>query len=172
MTTGHVFITRLNSALYNLQMVIMKIPQTPEDAPRLFAEAWNAKNAKALAQLFAEDAEFVNVVGLWWHNRADIERAHEYGLRTFFRASTLSTQHIEVRQINQDVAIIHVRWNLTGQLGKGGEALDDRFTIMMLVTQRQKDGWSVVAAHNTDVVPGKETFVAKNEILDAVDYRN
>lgn len=149
----------------------MALARSPEDIPRLFAEAWNAGNASALASLFAEDADFVNVVGLWWHNRADIERAHEYGLQNFFKSSKLSSRRIEVRQVGDDAAMVHVRWKLTGQLDITGKTLDPRFTIMVFVLHRQKTGWIVVAAHNTDVIPGKETFVAKDGNLDAVDYR-
>jgi uncharacterized protein (TIGR02246 family) len=149
----------------------MSFARTPKDIPRLFAEAWNDRDAKGLARLFAEDADFVNVVGLWWHNRADIERAHDYGLRTFFKASQLSSLGIDVRQLGKDVVIAHVRWKLTGQTSKAGEALDARTTIMMFVAQRQEAGWIVVAAHNTDVIPGTETNVAKDGRLDAVDYR-
>lgn len=35
-----------------------------------FADAWNRHDMEAFAQLFAADAEFVNVVGLWWKGRA------------------------------------------------------------------------------------------------------
>ena len=152
-------------------MAAMDTPQTPEDIPRLFAEAWNAKDAKALAHLFASDADFVNVVGLWWHNRNDIEIAHDYGLRTFFKASTLSARRIEIRRLGEDVAVVHVRWKLVDQLSKDGDTLEDRFTIMIFVAQQLEDGWTVVAAHNTDIIPGKETFAAKDGQLDALDYR-
>ena len=149
----------------------METPQTPEDIPRLFAEAWNSRNAKLLADLFAEDAEFVNVVGLWWHNRDDIERAHDYGLRTFFKASTILSRRIAIKKLGEDVAVIHVRWKLVGQIDKGGGTLEDRFSIMTFVAQQLEDRWIVVAAHNTDIVSGKETLAAKDGQLNAVDYR-
>jgi uncharacterized protein (TIGR02246 family) len=152
-------------------MIILETPQTPEDIPRLFAEAWNAKDATALAYLFADDAEFVNVVGLWWHNRDDIESAHDYGLRTFFKASTLSARRVEIKNLGQDVAVVHVRWKLSGQAGKDGGTLEDRFTIMVFVAQQLENGWTVVAAHNTDIIPGKETLAARDGQLDAEDYR-
>lgn len=41
-----------------------------------FQQAWNAHDATALAQLFVEDADFVNVTGLWWTNRERIRKAH------------------------------------------------------------------------------------------------
>ena len=42
----------------------MKRPTSPEHIVHGFAEAWNRRDAAALAALFAEDADFVNVVGL------------------------------------------------------------------------------------------------------------
>src|SRR5690606_12944242 len=43
--------------------------ESPEDVPRLFVENWNDRRADLLAELFEEDADFINVVGLWWENR-------------------------------------------------------------------------------------------------------
>ncbi len=149
----------------------MNQPETPEDIPRHFADAWNAGDAAALAGLFAEDAEFVNVVGLWWHDRADIEKAHDYGLGTFFRGSNLSIRGTKIKLVGPDAATVHVRWRLSGQLGKDGKPLDDRTTIMMFVAERMESGWHVVAAQNTDVVPGKETYATSAGTLRAVDYR-
>ena len=149
----------------------MHIPETPEDIPRLFAEAWNSKDAHALASLFAEDAEFVNVVGLWWHNRTDIERAHHYGLSTFFRDSSISARRVKVRLIGETVCIVHTRWKLTGQIGKAGEALDDRSSIMVFVAERSPEGWIIQAAQNTDIIPGMETMAVRDGTMGAVDYR-
>lgn len=59
----------------------------PEDIATLFVRAFNDRDAVALANLFIEDAEFVNVVGIWWHNRQAIWKAHDYGLKTIFNHS-------------------------------------------------------------------------------------
>ncbi|WP_170328239.1 SgcJ/EcaC family oxidoreductase [Ruegeria arenilitoris] len=144
------------------------MPETPEDIPHFFAKAWMARDAKALARLFAKDADFVNVVGLWWHNRADIERAHDYGLKTFFQESEILPRRIKVRRVGENIAIIHTRWKLTGQIDKQGEKLGVRFAIMVFVAERTTDGWHVLAAHNTDVVPGKETNANKDGTMISI----
>ncbi len=146
------------------------MPEKPEDIPRLFAEAWNARDAHALASLFVEDADFVNVVGLWWDNRDDIERAHRYGLKTFFRKTEIAARRVKVRLVSDDLAIIHTRWKLEGQLDKQGRRLDARFAIMVFVAQRKHCGWAVLAAQNTDIVPGAETNVVSDGEMRAVDY--
>lgn len=113
---------------------------SPEDIPRLFAEAWNARDAKSLAALFAEDAGFVNVVGHWWRKRADIEKAHAYGLSTFFEGSHLSAKRVEIRRLNEDTVIVHVRWRLVDQIDKDRHRLDERRTVMIFVAEWQRDG--------------------------------
>ena len=50
-----------------------------------FAAAWNRHDATALARLFVADADFVNVVGIWWRDRCAIEEAH-----AFFNLPTVS----------------------------------------------------------------------------------
>ena len=143
----------------------------PEDIPKLFAKSWNNRDAQVLASLFTKDADFVNVVGLWWDNRDDIERAHHYGLTKIFNMSELSARKVKVRKVGEDVAIIHVRWRLTGQTSIDEKALDERFTIMVFVAKLEKDKWIVLAAQNTDIIPGKETLAVKDGQVDAVDYR-
>lgn len=130
-----------------------------------------ARDAAALAALFAEDADFVNVVGIWWRDRAAIERAHAYGLATFFADSTLRVGRVRTRMLGPDHAVVHARLRLSGQHRPEGGTADDRQTILSLVATRGQQGWTVVSAQNTDIVPGAETFVAQGGNLSARDYR-
>jgi hypothetical protein len=74
----------------------------PEEMPHAFARAWMARDAAALAALFAPDADFVNVVGIWWEDRTAIEAAHRYGLETFFAQSRLVAGRIKTRALGHD----------------------------------------------------------------------
>ena len=64
---------------------------------KAFAECWNRHDMNAFAELFAPDAEFVNVVGLWWKGREEIKKAHEVTHATMFKNSRLSLAEIAVR---------------------------------------------------------------------------
>src|ERR1700712_1233282 len=55
-----------------------------------FAETWNRHDMRAFADLFASDAQFVNVVGLWWKGREEIFRAHQFSHSNMFKASRLT----------------------------------------------------------------------------------
>jgi uncharacterized protein (TIGR02246 family) len=137
-----------------------RLLDSPNSIPEAFVEAWNRRDAHALAALFDEDAEFVNVVGLWWHDRAAIERAHAYGLERIFPDSTLRLLRTTVKRLRDDVAVVHARMRLTGQAPIDGiDAPQARTTIFSFVVHRRGSGWSCASAHNTDVVPGAETNV-------------
>ena len=142
----------------------------PADIPEAFTRAWMARDAQSLAGLFSEDAEFVNVVGLWWHDRAAIEAAHDYGLSTFFSKSTLRPGTIRTKYLGNDVAVVQCRFTLAGQTHPNGDEADIRRTILTFVAHRQDKGWPIAVAQNTDVVDGAETMV-QSGVLKPIDYR-
>ncbi|SFA87822.1 conserved hypothetical protein [Poseidonocella pacifica] len=145
--------------------------EQPEEIVPRFTAAWMERDAAQLASLFAADAEFVNVVGLWWHDREAIEKAHHYGLSTFFAESTLTPGAIRIRRVGSSAAIVQCRFTLTGQIAPDGSIGGARQTILTFVLERQGAIWHCVAAQNTDVVPGAETQLAHRDALRPADYR-
>ncbi|GAA1139585.1 SgcJ/EcaC family oxidoreductase [Nesterenkonia lutea] len=155
----------------------------PEGIAEGFAAAWNAGDADALAALFVEDADFVNVVGLWWKSRGRIRAAHEYGFRRIFAGSQMSLEEVRVRELGEGVAVVHARWTLEGQSPAPDESAETsagtrQGIISFTVTQQpptseNDDGaWLAVSAQNTDRVPGAETLTAEGQSLRATAYQD
>src|SRR5919199_5611878 len=92
----------------------------PESIPIVFIEAWNNRDPNTLASIFDADAEFVNVTGLWWHDRESIRKAHAYGLEHIFDRSTLQLVRVKVKWLSDDIAVVHARMRLSGQTPIGG----------------------------------------------------
>jgi len=145
--------------------------ESPADIVTRWQEAWNAADAAALAALFAEDAEFVNVVGLWWHDRASIRDAHEFGFRTIFPGSTMAMGEPRVRYLGESAAVVHSHWHLVGQVSPAGEPAGPREGIFVFVLERRAEGWIAVAAQNTDIVPGTQTHINTAEGRSTIHYR-
>jgi uncharacterized protein (TIGR02246 family) len=118
-----------------------------------FVDDWNSHDMKSFAELFTEDADFVNVIGLWWRGRPEIQKAHEALHATRMRNSQLVATGTAVRVLRPGVAVIHVRWELTGDTGIDGVTLPPRQGILSLVTIRSGGKWLIASAQNTDVVP-------------------
>jgi uncharacterized protein (TIGR02246 family) len=133
---------------------------SPEAIPALFARAWNDRNPDALASLFDEDAEYVNVAGLCWHNRESIRKAHASGLERVFNKSTLATGETKVKLLSPAVAVVHARMTLSGVEPAGADSQPGpRTTIVSFVVHRAGDRWLCASAHNTDVIPNTQTTV-------------
>jgi uncharacterized protein (TIGR02246 family) len=133
-------------------------PVTTADAVRhqveQFAECWNRHDMKAFADLFAANAEFVNVVGLWWKGREDIFQAHKFTHATMFKSSRLTLLDTAVRSPQDGIAIARTRWRLEGHTAPDGSALPPRTGLLVTVLQRTGTGWLIIDAQNTDIVEG------------------
>ena len=149
-----------------------KVAKEPEEIPALFVEAWMNRDADFLASLFAEDAEFVNVVGLWWHNQEDIRKAHSYGFDKIFGDSNLRLMETSVKNLTDDIAVVHARMRLKNQTpSKNDEPTSIRQNMFSFVVKKLTDKWICESAHNTDIIPGTDTnLVDKDGMLNSVKY--
>jgi uncharacterized protein (TIGR02246 family) len=146
----------------------------PGQIPSLFAGAWNRRDPDSLASLFEDDAEFVNVTGLWWHDRPSIRNAHAYGLEHIFNASTLTVDETRVKQLSPDIAVVHARTTLSGQapIGKIRQP-GTRTSVFSFVARRVGERWLCASAQNTDVVPNMETNIVDDEgAFRTANYHN
>ena len=120
-----------------------------------FADCWNRHDMKAFGRLFAPDAEFVNVVGLWWKGRDEIQQAHEATHSTLFSNSRLSVAEVFVRFPAEGVAIARSRWQLQGHVSPAGVALPVRQGLLVNVMALGPAGWWIIDSQNTDIVEGE-----------------
>ncbi len=118
-----------------------------------FVDAWNRHDMKAFAALFADDADFVNVIGLWWRGRAEIQREHEALHATRMKHSHLAADETAIRFLCPDVAVVHVRWELTGDTGLEGKPLPPRKGVLTHVVEKVGGQWLITSSQNTDIVP-------------------
>jgi uncharacterized protein (TIGR02246 family) len=146
---------------------------SPDSIPQIFTEAWNKRDAYKIAQLFEENAEFVNVTGLWWHNRKDIEQAHAYGLSTIFKNSSLQLIRTKVKYLSESIAVMQAKMKLSGQTPIGSvKTPGERQTLFTFVVHKVGEQWLCASAQNTDIVPHQETHVRnENGQLIAVNYQ-
>jgi hypothetical protein len=131
------------------------------DVVNRFAESWNKHDMDALGSLFTPNADFVQVNGVWWKGREEIQKnvaflhgaipqasvgvtlpPNTYGA---FRASTYRFDQIDVRFLTKDVAVAHILWT---QLGDPRFAEPRRGMLSFVVTS-EHDHWLINAAQNT-----------------------
>lgn len=144
----------------------------PEDMPKRFREAWNQYNAKAIASLFSEIPDFVNVTGKWWDNREDIRKAHQFGFEMIFKKSHLDIIKVKKKVLADNIAIVHARIRVLGQTENRVEKAGKRETMFLFVMKSYGDHWLCESAQNTDIVFGMQTNIRdENGNLKSVRYK-
>lgn len=122
------------------------------------AEAWNRHDAKAWVAAFANDAEFVNILGMLLQGRAEIERRHAELFAGIFSHSTVIVTTRKVQPLGTDGAVAETDYELRGyeRLPPGIRATDADGTLrtrLKYVWVRGAQGWQIVSAQNTAVLP-------------------
>jgi uncharacterized protein (TIGR02246 family) len=110
--------------------------------------AWNNADGEDYSLWFQEDAEFVNVYGMYAQGRQRIAEGHNMIFSTVYANSTLKLIPLNIRTIADDVVKVHLRANLSVPRGSMAGA-HDSLPSMTLV--RDSGAWRIASFHNTFV---------------------
>ena len=124
-----------------------------------FDKAMNDKDATALSNVFHEDGDFVNVIGMTAHGRKAIEQFHRplfegdgtKGIPSFKNAVFKVTE-TRIRFIRPDVASVDVIWTQSGSTLDGKDR-GLRRGLMNWVATKEGNKWGVAVMHNMDLQP-------------------
>src|SRR4029079_13432545 len=75
---------------------------------------WNKHDMNAFAELFTDDADWVNVVGMVWRGKPEIMKAHRAFHETNFKDRSIYVDEVTVRFIRPDVAVAIAKWKVDG----------------------------------------------------------
>lgn len=143
----------------------------PLEVVDAYLRAWDGRDAHAIGALFAEDADYINEVGLWWTSRLSIQRAFKRAFKNEYRTATFDFDKLAFRQVHGDAAVVHARWQLAGQVDPDDQPTDARRGVLTIVLERAQSGsWLIVSAQVTDMVAAADTNVARGGALTATSY--
>jgi uncharacterized protein (TIGR02246 family) len=119
-----------------------------------FVDAWNAHDMQALGDLFADDADFIDVFGNWFKGRTAFEQVLAERHRSVFAESRFTMKDAAVRQVSPGLAVVHAVIEFAGATGPGGQPLAPALGVMSYVMEREGPaGWRILAFQNTAVMP-------------------
>jgi uncharacterized protein (TIGR02246 family) len=122
--------------------------------PQDFCEAFNKHDGHQLAQIMADDIDFVTVGATWLHGKSDFEKYHTRLLSGRFHGITMEPLQVAVRFLRPDIAIVHWSWTGAGDKNPDGTALQRRYGMMTMVAEKRTGSWLVVASQNDNSFPG------------------
>lgn len=114
-------------------------------------EAFSKHDARAWVQYCTSDAELITVRGETMKGLAQIEKGLAAIFQTRGRNATLKTLDVRVRFIRPDVALAHVRNELSGLIDPDGRTLPPHQELSVRVFVKNDGTWRITAFHNTIV---------------------
>jgi uncharacterized protein (TIGR02246 family) len=117
-----------------------------------FNEAWGRHDPEAMVESLLDDAQFVTVNGAWTKTRdgfRDLMR-RLHGPTGPFRSSTRETPEMDVRFLAPDVAVMHTRFHIYGDIDE-----PERNSVGLRVVRKVDGRWRTAAVQNTDVRAGR-----------------
>jgi uncharacterized protein (TIGR02246 family) len=127
----------------SLCAAVMKRPTQEEDAIRRwvrdYTDAWNRHDAKALALLFAEDANLVGGSGGVISGRHHIEEVMAEEHATSLKGRNLAVTIEEIRFLKPDLAVVNGTYEATGT-GSSTQA-DTLKGLYTLIAGKERRKW-------------------------------
>lgn len=115
-----------------------------------YAAAWNASDMNAMAALYTEDVHWVNIVGMHWQGKRQVDQAHRVYFEIMFKGVPLALQEIEsVSPLSGGGAVAVVRWTVgafTTPIGQAVPPSRDRMSLVLV-----PDGDRLLIAHGANV---------------------
>ena len=115
--------------------------------------SWNAGDMQAAAELFCDDADFVNVAGTHWHGRDRIRSEHARLHQQHLKGSVFAPLEVGVQGLGADTALVHIQRLLSGDHDPDGTPRNPRRGVLSWLLMREADGhWKIRSAQNTNTV--------------------
>jgi uncharacterized protein (TIGR02246 family) len=114
---------------------------SPDDFSRSFVLAWGGRDAAALADLCAEDAEMLTLTGLWCEGRPRIQEVLQAELDGAFAQSRLVTGKGRLRPVGPGAAVLTQRFVLSGILDAEGRNAGRVGAVLSAVLLARAEGW-------------------------------
>ena len=126
-------------------------PQTLDSSAlyRAVLDAWNARDASRLAELFFEQAQLTGFDGSMLEGRAEIESSFARMFRNYSTPTYVGKVRTAIR-LTEDVVMIRA---VAGMVPPGHHDIDPQLNaVQSLVVVRRQGRWRIAAFHNTPAV--------------------
>jgi uncharacterized protein (TIGR02246 family) len=127
---------------------------TPRAIVEAFADALNAKDAEQLGQLFTEDAQFVNIMGMRMQGREGMVAGHSWAFAGPLLGSFIEFDAVDELSVTDDVAVLHAHCLRRRRADAPESTLSAGASVLVFIARRGSNGWQAVAATNvTESLP-------------------
>ena len=116
-------------------------------------DAWNAADAKAMFDWATPDVHWVNVVGMHWRGREEVETAHRVYFDIMFRGVPLKLVEIErLTPLAPEVVVCVACWRVGAYRTPGGQVRPEALNRMSFTLVGPPEALRMAHVANIEVV--------------------
>lgn len=115
-----------------------------------FTHAWNECNGQGSADFYAKDADFVNIFGITFSGKDEIESRHVAIHQGFLKESFFEVIQVKLREAKSDIVIAHVKWKVSN-LHIPCKDMKEMNGIFTHVLSKTEGKWEIIASQNTPI---------------------
>ena len=109
-----------------------------------------------MATYTTPDVSWVNIVGMWWRGRPQVQMAHQQIFDTVFNGVAFTPGAVTVRGITPDVAVVNMYCKVGAfyppdGVNHGTNKMGDNEDLLTLVMVKKQGKWLLTAGQNTPV---------------------
>ena len=115
-------------------------------------EAWLRHDMKAWTSYMTDDVQWVNIVGMWWHGKDEVFRAHDTYHRTIFKDRSFPPPDtVVLRHVAPDTVIANIEGMTGAFTSPSGVYRPAARNILTEVFVKHDGQWLLTAGQNTVV---------------------
>jgi uncharacterized protein (TIGR02246 family) len=123
-----------------------------------FLTSWNKHDFSDMKDYLAEDCDFVNITGMHWIGREDIQYAHQTYHDQFLKNTPMEKRSVAIRFLKPDVAIAHLLWHIGAFNPPDGSKRGDNDDLATMVFVKRNGIWLITASENVEVNAQAQPF--------------
>ncbi len=114
------------------------------------SETWNHQAGNGFADSYAQNASFVNIFGMAFFGKEEIEKRHVAVLDSFLKGSKFQVDALSLREVQPGIAIVLMDWTVTHVPTEDnfhlGSTLQGVYTHVFV---NHNGKWEITASQNT-----------------------
>jgi uncharacterized protein (TIGR02246 family) len=116
-----------------------------------FESAWHARDMQSFGEIFTDDAQWVNIVGMRWVGKQQVVRAHERLLATRYKGVDVHNTGFDAQLIAPGVALVTWFSYVDAFTMPDGTKMPQMKTIGTLVMVQRGERWLIRAGENVPI---------------------
>lgn len=122
-----------------------------------YTAAWKAGDGAVLAALYSPDVHWVNIVGMHWQGRADVDYAHRALFAGPFKGVSETLEKVEsLTPLPGGGAVAVIRWAVGAYTSPAGHPIPASRTRMTLVLVPEGKDFLIAHGANIQIVEGAQ----------------